>query len=43
MIQINIFTNRNKITDRVFPWTEEPGGLQPIGTKELLDEGERGE
>ena len=43
MIQINIFTNRNKITDIEFPWTEEPGGLQPIGTKELLDEGERGE
>ena len=35
-------TQSNNLAWKI-PWTEEPGGLQPIGTKELLDEGERGE
>ena len=45
MVQINIFIlhNRNRLTDIEFPWTEEPGRLQSTGTKEPLDEGERGE
>ena len=41
LLEKEMATHSSILTWKI-PWTEKPGGLQSIGTKKHLDEGERG-